>query len=68
MKKKIRKLRCENCHDLSMLNRYHLKTKIMPQIRIQLIRKKHSQREWLKRLKNRDYFPCPENVSQAAVA
>ena len=64
MKKKIRKLRCENCHDLFMPNRHHLKTKIMPQIRIQLIRKKNSHGEWLKKLKNRDYFSCPENVSR----
>ncbi len=63
MKKKIRRRRCKNCHDLFMPDPRNLKRQkfcIKPECKI--ASKKHSQQKWLNKAKNRDYFSSPENV------
>ncbi len=63
MKKRIRRRRCKNCHDLFMPDPRNLKRQklcIKPECKI--ASKKHSQQKWLNKAKNRDYFSSPENV------
>jgi hypothetical protein len=63
MKKKIRRRRCKNCHDLFISDPRNLKRQkfcIKPECKI--ASKKHSQRKWLNKTENRNYFSSPENV------
>ncbi len=63
MKKKIRRRRCKNCHDLFMPDHRHLKRqKFCTKPKCKSASKKHSQQKWLNKVTNRDYFSSPENV------
>ena len=63
MKKRIRRRRCKNCHDLYHPDPRHLKRqKFCDKPECKIISKKYSQQKWLKKTKNRDYFSGPEHV------
>ena len=63
MKKKTRRRRCKNCHDLFIPDPRNLKRqKFCRKPACKSASKKHSQRKWLKKAKNRDHFSGPENV------
>ncbi len=63
MKKKIRRRRCKNCHDLFIPDPRNLKRqKFCRKPACKSASKKHSQQKWLKKAKNRDHFSGPENV------
>lgn len=63
MKKKIRRRRCKNCDDLFKPDPRHLKKqKFCDKPECKIASKKYSQKKWLKKLKNRDYFSGSEHV------
>ena len=63
MKKRIRRRRCKNCHDLYHPDPRHLKRqKFCDKPECKIASKKYSQQKWLKKLKNRDYFSGSEHV------
>ena len=63
MKKKTRRRRCKSCHDLFMPDPRHLKRqKFCTKPECKTDSKMHSQQNWLKKEKNRDYFSGSEHV------
>ncbi len=63
MKKRIRRRRCKNCHDLYLPDPRHLKRqKFCDKPECKIVSKKYSQQKWLEKLKNRDYFAGSEHV------
>ncbi len=63
MKKKVRRRRCKNCHDLYKPDSRNLKRqKFCNKPECKVASKKHSQQKWLIQPKNRDHFSGPENV------
>jgi len=63
MKKKVRRRRCKNCHDLYKPDSRNLKRqKFCDKPECKVASKKHSQQKWLIQPKNRDHFSGPENV------
>ncbi len=63
MKKRIRRRRCKNCHDLYHPDPRHLKRqKFCDKPECKIASKKHSQKKWLKKTRNRDYFSGSEHV------
>jgi hypothetical protein len=63
MKKKVRRRRCKNCHDLYKPDSRNLKRqKFCDKPECKIASKKHSQQKWLIQPKNRDHFSGPENV------
>ena len=63
MKKKIRRRRCKNCHDLYLPDPRHLKRqKFCDKPECKKAGKNYSQQKWLKKAINRDHFSGSENV------
>ena len=63
MKKKVRRRRCKNCHDLYKPDSRNLKRqKFCNKPECKVASKKHSQQKWLIQPQNRDHFSGPENV------
>jgi len=63
MKKRIRRRRCKNCHDLYKPDPRHLKRqKFCRKPECRAASKKYSQQKWLNKPKNRDYFSSQEHV------
>jgi len=63
MKKRIRRRRCIHCHDLYHPDPRHLKRqKFCDKPECKNASKKHSQKKWLTKTRNRDYFSGSEHV------
>jgi len=63
MKKKVRRRRCKNCHDLYKPDSRNLnRQKFCDKPECKVASKKYSQQKWLIQPKNRDYFSDPANV------
>ena len=63
MKKRTRRRRCKNCHDLYKPDPRHLKRqKFCRKPECRAASKKYSQQKWLNKPKNRDYFSSQEHV------
>ena len=63
MKKKVRRRRCKNCHDLYKPDHRNIgRQKFCDKPECKIASKKHSQQKWLMQPKNRDHFSGPENV------
>lgn len=65
MKKKTRRRRCKNCHDLYMPDPRHLKRqKFCNKQECRAASKKYSQQKWLNKPENRNYFLGSEHVTR----
>lgn len=65
MKKRTRRRRCKNCHELYKPDYRHLKRqKFCNKQECKAASKKHSQLKWLNKPKNQDYFSDPGNVTR----
>ncbi len=65
MKKRTRRRRCKNCHELYKPDYRHLKRqKFCHKPACRAASKNHSQQKWLNKPKNRDYFSGSENVTR----
>ncbi len=63
MKKKIRRRRCKNCHELFMPDPRHIKRqKFCSKPKCKIASKRYSQQKWLEKKKNQDYFSGSEHV------
>ena len=63
MKKKIRRRKCKNCHDLFMPDPCQLKRQIFcTKPEYKTASKMNSQQKWVKKEKDRGYFPGSEHV------
>lgn len=60
---RIRKRKCKNCHTIFLPDPRNLNRQIYcSKKECRKVSKKASQRKWLEKLQNRDYFRCPENT------
>jgi len=65
MKKRTRRRKCKNCHELFKPDPRHLKRqKFCDKSECRAASKKYSQQKWLNKPKNQDYFSGPENVAR----
>lgn len=65
MKKRTRRRRCKNCHELYKPDYRHLKRqKFCRKPECKAASKKHSQQKWLNKPQNRDYFSGSDHVSR----
>lgn len=63
MKKRIRRRKCKNCHDLFIPDARNLKRqKFCRKPACKIVSKKHSQQKWLMKPNNKYYFSGPANV------
>ena len=65
MKKRTRRRRCKNCHELFKPDPRQLKRqKFCSKPQCKTASKKYSQQKWLNKPNNQDYFSGPENVAR----